>query len=375
MKICLIELMPFPYVIGGGTTHLMNLGKSLAELGHEVHILSSKPSKNYEKISHCPKNIILHNVGIKHKKFEGGIIQYFYRFLFELTFVLASLRKLKQINPEIIDCQSPITTALPASLSKKNFTITCHGIHSQGFEKLYLSKKQKFAAVSLNSLYKIIAKYNVKKAKRLISQGEETLNYYLALAGDKSKGVLVNNMVDTDFWQTSHKKEKKLIVTAARFTKQKSLDRLIRALNKLKDYRLFLIGNGELEKELKNLAKKNTCFLGYLNPQQTLNFYKKARFTILPSEFEGLPYSILEAMSCKVIPITTNVGDLSTLIKDKKNGFLLKDNKPETIINTLDKIENINLEKIGENARKTILERYSSKKVAKKFVRVYSSIS
>lgn len=372
MKIALIELMPFPYTVGGGTTHLMNLGKALVKLGNEVHIISSKPAENYGYLKNCPKELIVHNVGMKHKKFDGsGRGYYLYRLLFEISFILSAMKKIKEIKPDIIDCQSAITTALPASFSGYPFVITCHGIHSQGFEKLYESKGKGFAAKSLNKIYSAIAKYNVKRAKKIISQGNTTLDYYLNLAGDKKKGLLVPNLVDTDYWAFTDNKKEKLIVTVARLTKQKALDKLVIAMKDLKNFDLMIAGDGEMEKELKSLAGKNVKFLGYQTQDQCKQLYKKARFTVLPSEFEGLPYSILESMSSGVIPITTKVGDLQVLIEDNKNGFLLENNKPETIAKTIKKADKSKKEMIAKAARKTIIDKYGLESVAKKFISLY----
>ena len=373
MKICIIELMPFPYTLGGGTTHIINLGKSLSELGNEVHVISSRPSKEYE-IMEYPKCIKLHNIGMRHKRFKSGFFYYIYRLMFELSFVLGAKRALKKIKPDVIDCQSPITTALPASLSDFPFVITCHGIHSLGFGKLYHAKRKSFVSNYMNKIYKIISKYNIKKTKRIISQGEDTLKHYSKLANDKNKGSVVENMVDTEFWKFSRKKDNKLIVSVARFTKQKSLDKLILAMKLLKDYKLLLVGGGELDKKLRKIAPENVKFLGILDPRAVKKKYSKARFTVLPSEFEGLPYSILESMSSGVIPVSTKVGELKTLIEDGKNGFFLKDNKPKTILKTIQKIQKMNLDKLSESARMTIVERYGSKKVAKQFLEIYKGL-
>jgi len=374
MKICLIELMPFPYTIGGGTTHLINLGKALSNLGNEVHIISSRPADDYKKVKNIPKELKIHNVGIKHKKFGGGISYYFYRIFFEASFVLSARKKINEIKPDAIDCQSAITTALPAALSKYPFVITAHGIHSEGFEKLYMAKGKKFAAKFLNKIYHLISRFNAKRAKKIISQGRETLDFYTKLAdGDDSKGVIIPNLVDIDYWKFTKNKDKKLIVTAARFTKQKALDKLIVAMKSLNDFKLLLIGGGELEKQLKSIAGKNVRFLGFQPIEVCLKKYEKARFTVLPSEFEGLPYSILESMSCGVIPVVTKVGELNNLIKEGVNGFFLKDNSSESIAEKIRSISSKNLDKISQNARKTIVDGWGLEKIGRRFLEAYEA--
>jgi len=338
MKICLIELMPFPYALGGGTTHLINLGNALVNEGNEVHIISSKPSKDYKRIKGSSEKINLHNVGISHKKFEGsGKLYYLYRIWFEILFVLSALKKLREIKPEIIDCQSSITTCLPASLSKIPFVITFHGVHSWGFKKLYTSKGKRFVSNILEKVYSTISRFNVKRAKRLISQGDATVDHYTTIAGDKSKGKIIPNIIYTDFWKYSGSKDNKLIVVVSRFTKQKALDKLITAVNSLKNFKLCIIGKGELEDSLKSIAGKNISFPGYMPPNKYKEYFEKARFTVVPSEFEGLPYAVLEAMASGVIPITTKTGDLPNLITNGENGFLLDNNNPKSISDALKK--------------------------------------
>lgn len=371
MKICLIELMPFPYTVGGGTTHLINLSESFCALGHDVHIISSKPAKEYKLVKKISKKIKVHNVGIRHKRFKGNLFYYFYRMLFEFMFVLSALIKIRKIKPDIIDCQSAITTALPASLSGFPFVITCHGIHSEGFEKLYRSKAKMTVAGLFNKIYYFIAKFNSKRALRLISQGKTTLDFYGKLAGNSLKTTVIPNLVDINFWNLSGRRVNKNFVVVARLTKQKSIDKIILAMKDLDKCNLFIIGDGEQESYLKSIAGKNVSFLGYKTPAECKEIYKNMTFTALPSEFEGLPYSILEGMSSGLIPMTTKVGDLQELIKDGKNGFFFLNNSPKTIANTIKRALKSNLNTISNEARKTIINNYSSAEVSKKFVDAY----
>lgn len=370
MKICFLELMPFPSTAGGGTTHIINLGSALAELGNEVHVISSKPGADLKSTGKI-KNIKVHQVGIRHKKFEGGWFYYLYRLFFEIFFVFSALKKIREIKPDIIDCQSPITTSLPASLSSYPFIITCHGIHSLGFEKLYQKKGYKFLSLIPNKIYQAISYYNIRRAKKFVVQGKETLDFYSRLEKDKDKGRTIQNPLNINFWKYSNIKKGKTIFTVARFTEQKALDKLIIAMRELPEFQLNLAGYGELENYLKSIAGKNVNIMGFKKPEEAVKIYAHSLFTILPSRFEGLPYTILESMSCGVIPIVTRVGALPELIKDGENGFLLKNNDPKTISTCVRKAAKSNLKKISKNARKSIVKYYSSEVIAKEYIEVY----
>ena len=53
-------------------------------------------------------------------------------------------------------------------------------------------------------------------------------------------------------------------------------------------------------------------------------YYKSLDIFILPSFFEGLPMSLLESMSYGIVPITTKVGSIETVIKDGINGLYIE---------------------------------------------------
>lgn len=99
--------------------------------------------------------------------------------------------------------------------------------------------------------------------------------------------------------------EKPIVISMGRLTKQKSQWHLIRAFKKVKDIipnaQLVILGTGELESELKKIAKdlgieKDVYFLGW--QKNPFKFLARANVFALSSLWEGLPYVILEAMAC-----------------------------------------------------------------------------
>ncbi|MGI8668332.1 MAG: glycosyltransferase, partial [Aridibacter sp.] len=96
----------------------------------------------------------------------------------------------------------------------------------------------------------------------------------------------------------------------------------------------------------------------------------------LPSYFEGLPVSMLEALAAKCVVIATNVGSIGTVIEDGMNGFLVEPHDVEQIVG---KIKPLLLNKtdrksLQNNARKTIEERFSINEHLSKLKEIYETV-
>lgn len=97
----------------------------------------------------------------------------------------------------------------------------------------------------------------------------------------------------------------KTLILSARLSYQKNHMLMLQTLQKLlkkDDYRLILLGTGELEAELKMFCKENGLsehvdFYGYTNNPYA--FYAEADGVVLSSRFEGLPTVLIEALACE----------------------------------------------------------------------------
>lgn len=180
----------------------------------------------------------------------------------------------------------------------------------------------------------------------------------------------------------------------ANLVEKKGHDVLIKALYLLKKKGLIinvrLIGS-ELNKN--NFASKSTfkdelieCAKEYDVVDQ-LEFYGYTKdivkaltnipIVVLPSDSEGVPNSILEAMSLKKIVIASNVGAVDILIDDGKSGFLHLPQNPEQLAQILLKIfsmKNEELNEIRQNAFIKWKTNFTLEIMYNKLLKVYNSI-
>ncbi|CDL84103.1 glycosyltransferase [Xenorhabdus szentirmaii] len=133
----------------------------------------------------------------------------------------------------------------------------------------------------------------------------------------------------------------KIVTYIGRITKEKGVDNLIKAWGiieeKYEDWKLEIIGDGHDKKEFielsENLKLKNISFFESTN--NITHYFRRATISVLPSLFEGLPLSIIEAKSqgCAVISTRTNGG--KKLIKNMENGILVDIANVEDLANKI----------------------------------------
>lgn len=123
------------------------------------------------------------------------------------------------------------------------------------------------------------------------------------------------------------------VVSCSWVSPVKRVDKIINVLSKIKDIEIEWthFGDGILFDEVKKKSVKyltnNITFNlpGALTNQELQNSYKKNDYHIFlnVSESEGVPVSIMEAISFGIPVIATNVGGVNEIVKDSFNGFLL----------------------------------------------------
>jgi len=127
-------------------------------------------------------------------------------------------------------------------------------------------------------------------------------------------------------------KEKPFIfITTCRLVTVKNLFFLIKVFNKFVNAEknpnvfLWIIGDGPLSNQLKTFTYQldifdQVIFLGHQS--DVFPFLKEADVFILPSSSEGFSISLVEAMLCKLVVVSTNVGGPSEIVSSGINGFL-----------------------------------------------------
>jgi glycosyltransferase involved in cell wall biosynthesis len=124
--------------------------------------------------------------------------------------------------------------------------------------------------------------------------------------------------------------QRSLICSAANLYRHKGLQYLISAFALLPrlPWECQIVGDGPDRARLESLVHRHQLqsrihFTGTLPREQVFEILAHSRMMVLPTLYEGFPYSLLEAMSLGVPVITTRVLGLPEIIPEGKNGILV----------------------------------------------------
>ncbi|MBA7489479.1 D-inositol-3-phosphate glycosyltransferase [subsurface metagenome] len=191
----------------------------------------------------------------------------------------------------------------------------------------------------------------------------------------KKKIRVVPNYVDVNTFHPSREPREILfdLVFVGQSGPQKNLLSLFKALAKLKGQdqkvRVLMIGNCSHDSKLIEIAENKQLsveFVGNVLNNQLPNYLNQAAAFIIPSNYEGHPKALLEAMSCALPCIGTDVEGIRDEIKHRETGYLCSTDS-ESIADAIQEVlaDKFLQHEMGENARHYIKENYSLERVLK----------
>ncbi|NPU98570.1 MAG: glycosyltransferase family 4 protein [Candidatus Omnitrophica bacterium] len=173
-----------------------------------------------------------------------------------------------------------------------------------------------------------------------------------------------------------------VIGSVARLHWQKGVDRLIQAFHSLSRHRnnlyLLIIGDGPERTNLERMAERlgiapHCIFTG--NRPNARYLYAMMDLFVLPSRWEGLPLTILEAWNAGTPVIATDVSGSRDLIQHGVNGFLADDSVEGIASAILRALQSgPDLTAMVQNARRTLSRRFSLSRMTAQTEAVYQQV-
>jgi len=333
---------------GGAQKYIFDLATNLPE---NFDVLVATGEGNDELLSKLQdKNIKT----IKLKYLKRAINPFF-----DILAFFEIKKLLKNERPDVIHLNSSKISILGSLVAKSIFnppSLIIYTAHGWVFnEPLPFWKK---------NLYLKLERYTAKFKNKIICVSE--FDKQVALDNKiclENKLVTIHNGINVNNLQFFDKNEARqklnkgyeisdkeyVIGTIANLYKTKGLNYLIEAANEIvkqiSDIQFVIIGEGPEEQylklKIKNSELKNSIIMtGKID--EAHKYLKAFDIFILPSIKEGLPYTLLEAITAKLPIIATKVGGIPEIIEDQTNGLLVEPANPQKLANAIIKLLNDN---------------------------------
>lgn len=401
MKILLVN--KFHYLKGGSEKYYFDLAKLLKEHGHEVAFFSMQDEKNIK--TDC-KEYFVENSDMNSKNIFKAL-----DVIYSKKNKKAMEKALDDFKPDIVhlnNFQRQLSASIIKPIKKRNIPIvfTAHDLQAICPAIVMLDNEKNICDKCINGKYMncikgkciknsslksllgaIEGKYyrNKKIYPKQIDKIITPSEFYkekLEEDGIKSEKIeALHNFIDIDDYNVKIEDEGYALYYG-RIIKEKGVLNLIKAFKNIKNYQLYIAGDGPDIEKVKKYIKDNKLedkikLLGFLNSDEVKKYVRKARFIVVPSVwYENCPYSVLETLVMGKPIIGSNLGGIPELVKDNENGLIYKYNDIKELEDKMQELFD-NKEKamqLGKKAKENAKKDFSKELYYNKIMDVYKEV-
>nr|WP_304218970.1 N-acetyl-alpha-D-glucosaminyl L-malate synthase BshA [Fredinandcohnia onubensis] len=360
--------------VGGSGIVATELGKLLAEKGHEIHFISSSLPFRLNKIY---TNIYFHEVEVN----QYSVFKYP---PYDLALASKMAEVTKRENLDLLHVHYAIPHAACAFLAKQmvggdvKIVTTLHGtdITVLGYDP---------------SLTELI-RFGIEQSDAVTAVSQSLVEQTYELIEPKKEIKTIYNFVDEKIYykrnvndlrsQYGIEEDERVIIHVSNFRKVKRVPDVIRAFDLVQKEvksKLLLVGDGpELTtacKLMNELGLDDKVLL--LGKQENLaELYSISDLKLLLSEKESFGLVLIEAMACGVPTIGTNVGGIPEVIEDGIDGYICELGDVKDIANkAINLLSDIELhQKMSNQAIKSVQQKFNSERIVNNYEDLYYSI-
>lgn len=387
----------FPPDKSGNASRIYDLSRNLVQLGAQVTVVSPYPSfphgsfKRIWKLHDCKKidgvkliNLFTWQPATSDPSF---ISRMGYYLMFPLHALLWALLNQKEYDV-IITTAPPIFTGITGFFIKKLTEKTWFF----DVRDLWIDASIDLRFIKKNSRFEKISRRYEKACYTScdgISVTTEEVKHVIQTQYDipARKITIVPNGVDTRTFKPLRTKKDRIIY-AGNIGHAQDLEKVVLAVKKLNErfpMQLFLVGDGDIKKELEELVKREdmdgtVVFTGGLSREKIPCLIAQSRLGVAPlknliSLRYAIPTKAYEYMACGIPFVGTGSGEIENLVKASEGGVVAESTVDSIYHNLLRLLENGDLmEKLGKNGRKFVEKFYDRRKIAEQLLQTIKKV-
>lgn len=284
-----------------------------------------------------------------------------------------------RLNPDIIHFHTlPLQLNLVKKIPNRFKNKLIYTDHSVRISEGEYSRK---ATLAMSFLYSILYKpFHVIAVSKVVY---DSLTKFQINNQNKKSYIVENGLNFNEYIPLLKKNDKILqVVYVSRICSKKGFEEFIVAWSILKykgPKKLLIVGPDELNGQIQKLAADlglidEITFTGAAN--NILELLQDSQIGVFPSHKEGLPIALLEKMSMALPIVVSDIPELTNIIIDGENGLIFKKGNAIDLAKKIDMLlfDTDLRTRLGNNARKTVIEKFSKNNEIQEITRIYHLI-
>lgn len=374
MKILLIN-SEYPPIGGGAGNASANLARCLADLGHEIVVMTSR----YQGL---PRTEIVEGVrimrlpGRRKRADRSSPVE-------QLSFLAGGvwgvIREVRRWQPDATIAFFGMPAGGIAFLShlitRQPYIVSLRGGDVPGFRPYDFKRYHQVIGPLLRRIW--------RRASAVVANSQGLRS--MAQAFERKVPIeIIPNGVDTWLIQPGDRAwQPARMLFVGRVVYQKGLDLLLHSLADLRDreWELTIVGDGPLRPSLETLAAnlgiaERIHFVGWKKGGQLWEAYRQANLFTYPSRHEGMPNVVLEAMAAGLPVIATRIAGNEELVIPESTGLLIEPENQQQLEQALDSLldDPARREAFGRAARARTESDYPWERVAEQYLNILERI-
>lgn len=360
--------------VGGSGVIATELGKMLAEKGHEVHFITSSTPFRLNRIY---ANIYSHQVDVN----SYSVFQYA---PYDIALATKIAEVIKNEKLDLMHVHYAIPHAVCAILGRDmagsdiGIVTTLHGTD--------------ITVLGTDSSLKEAIRYGIEKSDVVTAVSDSLKEQTHEMIHPEKEIQTVYNFVDEREYSPKDSsrlkmelglsEDAKVLVHVSNFRKVKRVMDVVETFHKVRrevDAKLLLIGDGpemgRIVQQVKELGlEEHVLFLG--KRDNLAELYSLSDVKLLLSEKEAFGLVLLEAMACGVPCVGSRIGGIPEIINHGENGFLVElgdTGQAAAYISRILKDESLH-KQMKLAALETVKERFHSEQILQQYEKIYESL-
>jgi 1,2-diacylglycerol 3-alpha-glucosyltransferase len=376
MRIAFFTDVFIPFT-SGVSVSVVDLAKSLADRGHEIHIITP-----------VYKKLVFEYPSVHVKRVPSISAGWIYPgFRFANPFNLFVHRYVQKRRIDVIHFHTPLLVGRLGISIARRLDLPLVGTYHTSVDAKECRKHIKMDGDIFDGFAKRFVDFFYKGCD-LVSVPTSTYSDRLEALGLDYPTRVISNGVDLQKFPAGEAKDirarhpGKIVLSVGRLAQEKNLMFLLKAWPHLQDEaQLILIGGGTHEAELQEYAKKeglkNIHFLGMIPHEELIQtgYHRAADVFVMTSMVEVQGLALMEAQASGLVSVGINAGGTKDLIVDGENGFLVEPGDQDRFVEVM--LQLLRDDGLREHMREATLmeiQKHDVRNVAKEWEEVYEEL-